>query len=333
MLDLEAKELSVEEIELLQDERVGGVILFSRNCSEPKQIQQLCESIHSVNSELIIGVDQEGGRVQRFVSGFTHLPAASEIGLIAEKLAVDALEVSRLCGWLMATEVRSVGADVSFAPVLDIDHGLSKIIGDRAFAKTAEKVIKLAGSYIVGMEQAGMASCGKHFPGHGSVRADSHLELPIDNRSSERVLNEMLPFKALVSVVQGIMPAHVLYPAIDAKNCAGFSSIWIQQILRQELAFNGVVFSDDLSMKGAADYGSYTTRAKKAMDAGCDMILICNQRSAVKEVLNADVLKLNALSSDRIGQLRSSKTRINYLYLEENEQWNLVVNMLTQYQG
>ena len=328
MLDLEAEELSAEEIDLLKDERVGGIILFAKNFSSAIQVQQLCLAINEIRNELIIAVDQEGGRVQRFDRGFIKLPAVAEIPEIAKNNNLEAVEVAQILGWLMAAEVRSVNVDISFAPVLDIDHGNSKIIGNRSFATTAASVIELAGSYIDGMQQAGMASCGKHFPGHGSVVADSHLELPVDGRSQNEIMAEMEPFRALSSKLQGVMPAHVLYPEIDSENTAGFSSIWIQQMLRQELSFNGVVFSDDLTMEGAAGFGSYPQRAEKAINAGCDMVLVCNKRLAVKELLNADVLKVNRESSDRISQLKSSKPIITYENLKQNEHWLTAIALL-----
>jgi len=328
MLDLEAEQLSAEEIELLQDHRVGGVILFAKNFSSVNQVKELCLSINEIRNELIIAVDQEGGRVQRFDKGFIKLPAVAEIPNIAELNNLEPSKVAQLMGWLMATEVRSVHVDISFAPVLDINHGNSQIIGNRAFADSADGVIELARSYINGMQQAGMASCGKHFPGHGSVVADSHLELPIDNRSQNEIIAEMEPFRVLSANLQGVMPAHVLYPEVDSENTAGFSSIWVQQMLRQELSFNGVVFSDDLTMEGAAGFGSYPERAKKAIQAGCDMVLVCNKREAVKELLNADVLKVNQMSANRIAQLKSTQPIINYEDLEQHQQWQKAVSLL-----
>ncbi len=331
MLDLETTELCQDEIELLKDDRVGGVILFAKNFSNATQIAQLCESINEVREELIIAVDQEGGRVQRFDNGFTKLPAVAEIPSIAKKLNMEVKQVCIDLGWLMATEVRSVNVDISFAPVLDIDHGNSEIIGNRAFASSSTGVIDLAGSYIEGMQQAGMASCGKHFPGHGCVAADSHLELPVDRRSRVEVLAEMEPFKALVTKIQGVMPAHVLYPEIDHENTAGFSTIWVQQILRQQLGFNGVVFSDDLTMKGAAEFGSYPERARKALNAGCDMVLVCNDRAAVIEVLNSDVVLPNPDSSARIASLKSKKSAIKYADLQQNHRWQKLVSIINRY--
>jgi beta-N-acetylhexosaminidase len=328
MMDLESVELSAEEVNILKDERVGGVILFARNFVSPRQVKILCESIYQVRRELIIAVDQEGGRVQRFDTGFTKLPAVAEIPLIAKQNNLAATEVAKLLGWLMATEVRSVHVDISFAPVLDIDHGFSQIIGNRSFADSAAGVIELAGSYIQGMKQAGMASCGKHFPGHGSVIADSHLELPIDNRSKNKIIAEMEPFRELSSKLQGMMPAHVLYPEVDSENSAGFSSIWVNQILRQELLFSGVVFSDDLTMEGAVRFGSYIQRAEKAINAGCDMVLVCNKREAVKQLLDADVLLVNPESSNRISQLKSNQAIIDYDKLKEQKLWEMAVSLL-----
>lgn len=334
MLDLQAEVLALEETRLIQDERVGGIILFSRNYSSPSQLEKLCASIRHIREELIIAVDQEGGRVQRFEKGFTKLPAVAELSQLASTKNMDAIEVARQMGWLMATEVRAVGVDISFAPVLDLNTGNSKIIGDRAFAGDPETVVKLAGAYIEGMNQAGMAACGKHFPGHGAVIADSHLELPIDSRSRQQLMLDIFPFEELAPVLSGMMPAHVLYTKVDETNPAGFSSIWVKDILRKQLKFDGVIFSDDLSMEGAAAFGNYSERASKAMNAGCDMVLICNNPEAVKQVLATDVLNLNNLpnaskSAERIKRLRNPDNALAYTALKLNRDWQQAQKLLS----
>ncbi len=334
MLDLEAEVLTSEEKKLIQDERVGGIILFSRNYSSPSQLEKLCGSIRHIREELIIAVDQEGGRVQRFQKGFTKLPAVAALSELASTKNMDVIEVARQMGWLMATEVRAVGVDISFAPVLDLNSGNSEIIGDRSFAGDPETVVKLAGAYIEGMNQAGMAACGKHFPGHGAVVEDSHLELPIDSRSRQQLTLDISPFEQLAPVLAGMMPAHVLYPEVDAINPAGFSSIWVKDILRKQLKFDGVIFSDDLSMEGAAAFGNYSERASKAMNAGCDMVLICNNPEAVKEVLATDVLNLNNLpntsqSAERIKRLRNPENVLAYTGLKLNRDWQQAQKLLS----
>ncbi|MEZ9200387.1 beta-N-acetylhexosaminidase [Shewanella sp. 10N.286.54.B9] len=287
MLDVESTVLSDAEREQLSHPMIGGLILFSRNYANRSQLIQLVQSIRAVRADILIAVDQEGGRVQRFRDDFTILPAMGDILPAAQGDLALARSWATELGFLMAIELLAVDIDLSFAPVLDL-NGVSQVIGKRSFSSNRVEVEQLASAFIKGMEQAGMASVGKHFPGHGSVEADSHIAKPVDLRSKEQIFaNDMQPFKQLIAKesLQGIMPAHVVYPNVDA-NPAGFSQYWLQEVLRKELGFNGVIFSDDLGMKGAAVAGGYCERAQAAIDAGCNMILVCNDSAGATAVLN-----------------------------------------------
>ncbi len=289
ILDLEGLELTAEERELLRHPAVGGVILFSRNYRDPDQLAALTTAIHALREpHLLIGVDQEGGRVQRFREGFTRLPPAARFGQLAKRNPHHARQAAEAVGWLMAAELRALGVDFSFAPVLDLDRGVSSVIGDRAFADTINRVSELSWAWSEGARAAGMASVGKHFPGHGGVAADSHAELPIDDRRFEEIeMEDLVPFERLVRHgMEAVMPAHVLYPQVDARP-AGFSPFWLKEILRGQLAFQGLIFSDDLNMGAAAAGGGYADRARAALDAGCDILLICNNRPAALEMVDA----------------------------------------------
>ena len=287
MLDLEGTSLTPEDRELLCHPAVGGVILFSRNYEDPEQISNLTSSIHELRDpHLLVAVDQEGGRVQRFREGFTRLPAVSRFGDLARKHPARAHRAAEAVGWLMAAELRSVGVDFSFAPVLDLDLGVSSVIGDRAFSSGINVVSDLAAAWCEGSRAAGMAAVGKHFPGHGGVAADSHEELPADQRAFEDIqMEDLVPFERLIRRgLEAVMPAHVVYPRVDP-NPAGFSPFWLRKVLRERLEFQGVIFSDDLNMVAAAAGGSYPERARTALAAGCDVLLVCNNRpEAVKVV-------------------------------------------------
>jgi len=289
MLDIRGLELSDEERDLLRHPAVGGVILFARNFHDPDQLAALTSEIHALRDpHLLISVDQEGGRVQRFRDGFTRLPPAARFGALARRNPARARQASESVGWLMAAELRSVGVDFSFAPVLDLDLGVSGVIGDRAFASGVNWVSDLASAWCEGVRSAGMASVGKHFPGHGGVAADSHEELPVDGRRLADIeMEDLVPFERLIRRgLEAVMPAHVVYPQVDP-NPAGFSPYWLKEMLRGHMDFQGVIFSDDLNMAAAAAGGSYSERASAALNAGCDVLLVCNNRVAALEVVGA----------------------------------------------
>ncbi|MBL4799192.1 MAG: beta-N-acetylhexosaminidase [Oleispira sp.] len=289
MADVVGLELTPEDEQFLLQPEIAGLILFARNYKDPSQLKDLCRSIKELRSDLIIAVDQEGGRVQRFREGFLLLPAMRKLG---DAYAIDADKASKQAfslGWLMAAELIHHGIDISFAPVLDLDFGRSSIIGNRAFAAEPQQVLILSQAFIKGMAEAGMSATAKHFPGHGHVTADSHLELPTDSRSFELLENnDLIPFKQLIADNQlaAIMPAHVIYTDIDAEFTAGFSKVWLKDILRENMGFQGLIYSDDLSMEGAAASGSPSVRAQKAKDAGCNVLLICNKREAAQEIVD-----------------------------------------------
>jgi beta-N-acetylhexosaminidase len=287
MLDVEGLTLSAIERERLKHPLVGGVILFARNYQSPEQVEALVRDIHGLRTpRLLVAVDHEGGRVQRFRDGFTSLPPLRHLGNIYDENPKRARRLAETSGWLMATELRAVDVDFSFAPVLDLDRGVSEVIGDRAFHSLPEAVADLAHAYMRGMHRAGMAATGKHFPGHGAVEADSHVALPVDDRLLVDIMAEdVVPFERMIHYgLEGIMPAHVIFTCVDAQP-AGFSSTWIRKILRGQLEFQGVVFSDDLSMEGAKGAGDVVARAKLALSAGCDMVLVCNDPAAADQVL------------------------------------------------
>ena len=325
MLDLEGFALSAEESELLNHPLTGGVIFFSRNYESPEQLAHLVNSIREVSAkELLICVDHEGGRVQRFRSEFTELPAIEKLN------KYQSSEINSFKhGWLMAAEVRAMGIDFSFAPVLDVDHGVSSVIGDRAFSDNPETISLLATEYIKGMCEAGMASTGKHFPGHGAVVEDSHNDIPIDNRSREQIwAKDIVPFKQLITQgLDAVMPAHVIYSEVDNKP-AGFSRIWLQNVLRKELSFDGVIFSDDLSMEGAAGMGGFTERAEAAMDAGCDMVLVCNNRQGAIEVIDRANIKQSEISATRLLRMKG-KPFMNRAALLDTKHWAEMVEDVT----
>ena len=288
MVDIAGTELSADDVRVLGDPLVGSGILFARNYANPRQVADLTASIRALRTpHLLIAVDQEGGRVQRFREGFTRLPAVRLLGRVYDEDRRDGLALAQSVGWLMASELRAVGVDFSFAPCVDLDYGVSEIIGDRAFHRDPDAVAALAVATLSGMREAGMAAVAKHFPGHGAVVADSHVALPVDRRDYADLEQDIRPYRPLIdNNLAAIMAAHVVYPAVDALP-ASLSRRWITDILRGELNFHGCVFADDLTMAGAAAFGDVLARAKLAFAAGCDVLPICNDRHSVELVLGS----------------------------------------------
>jgi len=288
MVDVEGLELSAPDRERLAHPLVGGVILFARNYADPAQLRALTAAIAAVREpRLPIAVDHEGGRVQRFRDGFSAIPAMRTLGELWDRdVAAAASEAARV-GWTIASELRAHGIDFSFAPVLDLDYGSSTVIGDRALHRNPNAVAHLATCLRQGLVAGGCAAVGKHFPGHGKVAADSHLEVPVDERSlAEIAVADLVPFAALARAgLEGVMPAHVVYPQVDAA-AAGFSRVWLQDILRRQLGFDGLIFSDDLGMAGARTAGDIVARAAAAHAAGCDVVLVCNDGAAADDLLS-----------------------------------------------
>lgn len=287
MVDVEGYALSDAERARLSHPLVGGVILFRRNFQDVEQLKALTAEIRALRSpELLIAVDHEGGRVQRFIAGFTRLPPMQVLGQAWDRDPAAALAEAETVGEVLATELRACGVDLSFTPVLDLGWGRCAVIGNRSFHRDPEAVSQLAEALQRGLVRGGMASCGKHFPGHGYVAGDSHHVMPVDGRSLDELrADDLVPFARLAAAgMASVMPAHVVYPAVDAQP-AGFSRIWLQDVLRAELGFDGVIFSDDLGMEGAAGAGSFVERAEAALAAGCDMVLVCNQPARADEVL------------------------------------------------
>lgn len=290
IIDVPGLTLTKLDRKRLKHPLVGGLILFARNWQDRAQLTALCRDIKKVRSDLLICVDHEGGRVQRFkTDGFTHLPPMRVLGEMWQKKAgpMDASNAATACGYVLGAELRACGVDMSFTPVLDLDYGESSVIGDRAFARNPQIVSALAKSLMHGLLLSGMANCGKHFPGHGFVAADSHIDIPVDKRSLKAILtDDAAPYRWLNTAMTSVMPAHVIYPKVD-KRPAGFSSKWLNDILRAKMGFGGAIFSDDLSMAGARQIDgkevSYTEAAVAALTAGCDMVLLCNQSVASSE--------------------------------------------------
>lgn len=329
MLDLAGPALASDERERLADPLVGGVILFSRNIVDRAQVRALCAEIHALRSPpLLIAVDQEGGRVQRLREGFLALPPLHWIGRQYDLDPVRGRRLAQLCGWLMAAEVRDAGIDFSFAPVVDLDYGVSEVIGDRALHRDPEVVATLALAYLQGMRRAGMAAVAKHFPGHGAVVADSHLELPSDPRPAAGLADDLLPYERLIGQgLAGIMAAHVVYPRIDPL-VASLSPFWLREQLRQRMGFTGVIFSDDLSMAALDAVGDPATRARLALAAGADMVLLCNAPGAQQAVLDSLRGHADPASQARLVTMRPRVSPVLPQPLHESGDWRGAVAAL-----
>lgn len=331
MVDLVGTQISdVEKILLLKPE-VGGVILFTRNFESVEQLTDLVSEIHVLREpHLLVAVDHEGGRVQRFREGFTVLPPAAVYENAFKQDEKKGRELATLSGWLMAVELRAVGIDFSFAPVLDLAHGVSGVIGDRAFARKPQTVATLAYAFMHGMLEAGMQAVGKHFPGHGAVVEDSHIAMPVDHRELNDILKlDVIPFERMIdNGLAGIMPAHVIYDKVDNKP-AGYSEYWLNTILRQQLNFQGVIFSDDLSMEAAGIVGGYGERAQAALDAGCDMALVCNHTEGAIEAAEHISGYLNPTSQLRLMRMHG-KAQLSREALFASEKWQQAVISISQ---
>lgn len=315
IIDIAGHRLTAVDRKRLKHPLVGGLILFARNWDDRAQLSALCADIKSLRSDLLICVDHEGGRVQRFKNdGFTHLPPMRALGELWRKDQLAATNAATACGYVLGAELRACGVDFSFTPVLDLDYGASGVIGDRAFGRDPRVVTLLAKSLMHGLLQSGMANCGKHFPGHGFVKADSHTAIPVDTRSLKAILaDDAAPYEWLNTTLSSVMPAHVIYPKVDARP-AGFSEQWLTYILRGQLGFGGAIFSDDLSMAGArlidGKEVSYTEAAMAALNAGCDMVLLCNQSEGKGEAVDALIKGLaTALDKGHWEALESSEAR------------------------
>ncbi|TAL88762.1 MAG: beta-N-acetylhexosaminidase [Candidimonas sp.] len=324
MVDVAGIKLTAQEKRRLRHPLVGGVILFARNFENREQLAALCQAIHAERNEpLLIAVDHEGGRVQRFrTDGFTPIPAMSLFGEIWMQDSLGAMRLATEAGYVLGAELRACGVDLSFTPVLDLDYGVSKVIGNRAFHRDPRVVTLLARALIQGLMLADMASCGKHFPGHGAVEADSHHEIPVDTRSFEEIMqDDAAPYGWLGDMVlPSVMPAHVIYSNVDP-HPAGFSRYWIQTVLRNDMAYDGVVFSDDLTMQGATIAGDILARAQAALGAGCDMVLVCNRPDMADDLLARLEVSHSAESADRIRRLAPRRPAPDWNCLQANERY------------
>jgi len=333
MLDIEGTAVTPADRTLLREPAVGGVILFSRNYEQLNQLSDLVSEIRALRSPpLLIAVDHEGGRVQRFRDGFSAIPPMRKIGHEYDADLGEALLLARTAGWLSGSELRAMGIDLSFAPCVDLDWGVSEIIGDRAFHKDPEAVGDLASAFSRGLRGAGMAAIAKHFPGHGAVVADSHEKLPVDRREYRDVLDDMRPYDKMIDnrLVAGVMMSHVIYSEIDPLP-AGFSKYWIQSELRSRLGFDGAVFCDDLSMKATDSYGRMPKRARLALQAGCDMVLICNDRPAAQAVVTSLNEYSNPLSLVRLARLHGTGHVLRESLLA-SEEWQAAAKRFVDWQ-
>jgi beta-N-acetylhexosaminidase len=325
MIDIAGKQLTELDRERLCHPLVGGVILFSRNYADPTQLERLNAEIHALRQPaLLIAVDHEGGRVQRFREGFTRLPAMALLGKLWDQEPEAGIAAARDVGFVLATELRARGVDYSFTPVLDLDYGPSRVIGDRAFHRSPQAVVALAGALHQGLAEGGMGSCGKHFPGHGFVIPDSHVELPVDQRSLEAIQEDLIPYRQLS--LDAVMAAHVIYECFDC-NTAVFSNRWIDY-LRNNIKFDGVVFTDDLSMAGAGVVGGMLQRVETAYQAGCDMLLVCNSPDSVADVLVNWHPEIDQQRVQRVAALLPKSTSPNWDTLQSNERYQLALKQI-----
>lgn len=343
-LDVVGLELNAQDRRRIQDPLTGGVILFGRNFANRKQLTKLTGDIKKLRPDVLISIDHEGGRVQRAKQdGFTHLPAMRKLGELwsakntskhAAQSAALAMAAATACGYVLGTELRACGVDFSFTPVLDLDFGRSGVIGDRSFSRDPQIVFALAKSLNDGLRMAGMANCGKHFPGHGWAEADSHVAIPVDERSLQDILNDdAKPYEWLDLSLAAVMPAHVIYPQVDSLP-AGFSKIWLHSVLRQELGFEGVIFSDDLSMEGASVAGSVVKGAELALEAGCDAVLICNRPDLADQLLK-DLRVSKAKQSEsmsRLNRLMPQSPALDWNDLQKEAQYQHAKGLLQQFQ-
>jgi len=330
MIDLVGPTVLPEERDMLAHPLVGGVILFTRNYENPEQLLQLTRAIHAVRSPpLLIAVDHEGGRVQRFRDGFSRLPPARRLGQLFDTDHAAGLSAARSMGWLMAAELRAHGVDLSFAPTVDLDYGLNEAIGDRALHPTAEVTAQLAVAYMVGMREAGMAATAKHFPGHGAVLADSHFALPVDRRELTDLDQDLAPYRLLIANgLPGVMVAHILLPAEDAAP-ASLSARWIRGVLRTDLNFQGAVFTDDLSMHAVAADSSIVERCQRALAAGCDMLLVCNDPASRAQALAGLDVSPDPASQLRLVRMRGSE-RLSPTQLRDSQVWGSAQQLLAR---
>jgi beta-N-acetylhexosaminidase len=323
VIDVAGYELTDEDRRRLLHPLTGGVILFTRNYQSVEQLARLTDEIHALRAPaLVISVDHEGGRVQRFRQGFTAIPPMRELGKLWDSNEQHARRLAHDAGYVLAAELRARGVDLTFAPVLDVDHGNSSVIGDRAFHSNPAAISQLARALTHGLRQGGMNAVGKHFPGHGHVRADSHHEVPVDERPYPEIeSSDLIPFEQLIEAgMGGVMPAHVIYPQVDSRP-AGFSPVWLKTILRDRLRFDGLIFSDDLSMEGASVVGGVIERAHAALAAGCDMVLVCNNPAAMDELLDGFDYSMPAVSFARLARMHGRPQAESMVRLREDPRY------------
>ncbi|WP_035884897.1 beta-N-acetylhexosaminidase [Cupriavidus metallidurans] len=332
VLDVVGKELTAEDARRIAHPLTGGVILFARNFESRAQLVALTRAIREVRDDALICIDHEGGRVQRAkTDGFTHLPAMSRLGALWDRDVLAATKVAMACGYVLAAELRACDIDLSFTPVLDLDYGRSGVIGDRAFHADPRAVTMLANHLTHGLLLAGMANCGKHFPGHGYVEADSHVAIPVDERGLDEILSQdARPYDWMGPALASVMPAHVIYPKVDP-NPAGFSRYWLQDILRTQLGFEGVIFSDDLSMEGASVAGTVTQAARAALEAGCDMVLICNHPDRADQLLNELDVSIGKASQRRIRKLFGRRKPLDWNKLQQDGEYRAALRLLKEH--